>query len=74
MACERLEGADRAAVSGGEALGIGERLRAGELAQHLAVARAGDVDLVEKGRDRLLVAREQLEALDRVVEDVPAQL
>src|SRR6185436_10960220 len=44
-----------------------QRRRACELAEHLAVAWPPDVDLVEEGGDRLVVAAEQLEPFERVV-------
>ena len=50
-----------------EPLGPGEWGRASELAQHLAVARATDVQLVEERCDRLVVAPEQLQSLERAV-------
>src|SRR5688572_3647257 len=49
------------------ALGPRERRRPSELAEHLAVARTTDVDLVEERGDRLVVAAEQLETLKRAV-------
>jgi len=64
---QALERDEHAAVIRVEALGARERRRPRELAQHLAVTRPADVDLVEKGRDRLVVSAEQLEALERAV-------
>ena len=74
VAAERLEGRHDPAMRDREALGIGERRRARELPEHLALARARDLDLVEVRSDRLVVAREQLEPLDRVVDDVERTL
>ena len=64
---EALERDEHAAVIRLEALGPRERCRPRQLAQHLAVARAAHVDLVEERGDRLVVAAEQLEALERAV-------
>ena len=58
VAAQALERDEHAAVVGLEAVGSRERCRSRELAQHLAVARAADVDLVEEGRDRRVVAPE----------------
>ncbi len=74
MATERLECCDGTAMRGREAFRVGKRSRAGELSEHLPVARAGDVELVEEGGDRLVVAREKLEAIDRVLDGVDALL
>ena len=67
VAAEALEGDERTAVIGVEPSRPSEGRRPRELAQHLAVTRAADVDLVEERRDRLVVAAEQLEALEWAV-------
>jgi hypothetical protein len=67
---ERLERRDQSPVRHGERGRVGQGARARELAEHLAVARARDVDLVEVRGDGIVVAGEQLEALDRVVDRV----
>ena len=64
---EALERDERTAVIRVEALRPSEGCRPRELAQHLAVTRPANVDLVEERRDRLVVAAEQLEALERAV-------
>jgi hypothetical protein len=64
---QALERRHRAPVVGVEAIGPFEGRRARELPQHLALARPADVELVEEGRDRSVVASEQLEPLERVV-------
>lgn len=68
MAGKRLEPCDRTAVPAREAERVGERAGARELREHLAVPGPGDVDAVEERRDRGVVPREQLQALDWVVE------
>jgi hypothetical protein len=54
-------------VIGVEPLRLSEGCRPRELAQHLPVTRPANVDLVEERRDRLVVAAEQLQALERAV-------
>ena len=55
-------------VVGVEPLGAGQRRPPGELRQHLTLAGRGHLELVEKGRDRVVVAREEPQPLERVVE------
>jgi hypothetical protein len=62
-----LERDDDPAMIGVEPLGVRERRGPGQLAEHLALAWATDVELVQERRDRLVVAAEQLQALEGVV-------
>ena len=63
-----LERLDQPAVIRVEAVGAGERRPSRELREHLALARRGDVELVEERRDRVVVAGEEPEPLERVVD------
>ena len=63
-----LESLDQSAVVRLEPIGVRERPGTRELGQHLALARRVDVELVEEGGDRIVVAGEEPETLERVVE------
>ena len=65
---EALERFDQAAVIRVEAVGAGERRPSRELREHLALARRGDLELVEERRDRVVVAGQEPEPLERVVD------
>src|SRR5688572_5245643 len=67
VAAEAFERDENAAMVGVEAIRSRERCRSRELAQHLAIAWAADVDLVEERRDRRVVPTEELETLERAV-------
>ena len=67
---EALERLDESAVVGVEALRPGEDSRACELGEQLALARRVDVELVEEGGDRVVVAGQEAEPLEGVVERV----
>jgi hypothetical protein len=64
---QALERDEDTAVVCLEALRPGDRGRSGELSQHLAIAGAVHVDLVEERGDRLVVATQELQSLERVV-------
>jgi hypothetical protein len=70
VAAETLERLDRAAMIRVEPLRAGQRRPPRELRQHLALPRRGDVQLVQEGRDRVVVAGKEPQALERVVEPV----
>jgi hypothetical protein len=63
---QALERGDRTAVVGAEALGPGQRRRPRQLAEQLPLAWAADVDLVQEGRDRVVVVAQEPEPLERV--------
>jgi hypothetical protein len=67
VAPKALKRDEHTAVIRVEALGPRERRGSSELAEHLAIAWTVDVDLVEERSDRLVVAAEQLETLERAV-------
>ena len=67
VAAEALEGEEHTTVICVEPLGSGERRGSRELAEHLPLARPADVELVEESGDRVVVAPDQLQALERVV-------
>ena len=67
VAAEALEREEHTTVIRVETLPPGERRGSRELAQHLPLARPADVELVEEGGDRVVVAPDQLQALERVV-------
>ena len=68
MAAEALERLDRAPVVDVEPVGSREHLGPRELCEHLALAGRLDVELVEERRDRVVVAGEEPQPLERVVE------
>jgi Zn-dependent membrane protease YugP len=68
VAPEALERLDEPPVVGVEAIGMRERAGSRELGEHLSLAWRGDLQLVEEGRDRIVVAREEPKPLERVVE------
>jgi hypothetical protein len=68
---QRFERGDGAAVQLVEPLRVGECADASQLAEHLALARPADMELVQVLRDRLVVSGEQLEPLEWVVDRIP---
>ena len=71
MPAERLEREAEVPRRLREGPWIGERLLAGEVGEHLALARAAQVELVEEGRNGLVVLVEQLQAVEQAVALLP---
>ena len=68
MPAEALERLDQAAVIRVESVGTREGRPSRQLREHLALARRGDIELVEERRDRVVVAGQEPEPLERVVD------
>jgi hypothetical protein len=68
VSAEALERFDQAAVIRVEAVGARERRSSRELREHLALARRGDLELVEERRYRVVVTGQEPEPLERVVD------
>ena len=68
MTTQALERLERAPVVDVEAVGVGQHLRARELREHLALPRRLDLELVQEGRDRRVVAGEEPQPVERAVE------
>ena len=68
VAPKALERLDQPAVVRVEPFGPCKRARAGQLGEHLTLARRGDVELVEERRDRVVVAGEEPQPFEWVVE------
>ena len=66
MAAQALQRCHRALVVGEEALRPRDRRRPRQLGEHLARARARDVDVVEERLDGRVVAGQQLEPLEGI--------
>jgi hypothetical protein len=67
VSAEALEADEHPALVGLQPVGTRERRPPGELREHLPLARAPDLHLVEEGCDGRVIPGQELEPLERVV-------